>query len=211
MGATLKKIGDDERSDHFHLTQDHHCRFLFEYKAGDRTDPGYSRIGNLKKEPSRKKNPMEWRYKTAEIQRCVQELRQALGSEFLSSTTWVPIPPSKLKSHREYDDRLMQILTGLSVDIREVVLQIADTEPVHDGSASRHPDKLLENYKVDTDRLNPTPEAIVIFDDMLTTGGHFNAVQRLLEVYYPKVPIEGIFIARRIFPEPPPLEFQFLN
>lgn len=99
----------------------------------------------------------------------------------------------------------------MRVDIREVVVQIADAEPVHEGSTSRHPDRLLENYKVDTNCLNPMPKAVVIFDDMLTTGGHFNAVQQLLELHYPKVPIEGIFIARRILPEPPPFELPVLN
>jgi len=48
----------------------------------------------------------------------------------------------------------------------------------------------------------PLRQAIVLFDDVLTTGKHFNCCERRLrEVVPTNVPIMGVFIARRILPE----------
>ncbi len=45
--------------------------------------------------------------------------------------------------------------------------------------------------------LEPTPDAIIIFDDVLTTGAHFKAVEAVLRTHFPELPIAGLFLARR--------------
>ena len=39
---------------------------------------------------------------------------------------------------------------------------------------------------------------IGFFDDVLTTGAHFKAVQALLQSQFPQTEIVGLFIARRV-------------
>ena len=36
---------------------------------------------------------------------------------------------------------------------------------------------------------------IIIFDDVLTKGSHFKAMQKILNLQYPQIPIVGLFIA----------------
>jgi hypothetical protein len=51
--------------------------------------------------------------------------------------------------------------------------------------------------KVDMSVAKPRPEAICVFDDVLTTGAHFKAVQVWLQNEFPGVPLAGLFLARR--------------
>lgn len=46
----------------------------------------------------------------------------------------------------------------------------------------------------------PPPRAIGIFDDVLTAGTHFRAMDTILRARFPNVPITGIFLARRVLP-----------
>jgi predicted amidophosphoribosyltransferase len=48
---------------------------------------------------------------------------------------------------------------------------------------------------------NPPPQAIAIFDDVITTGASFKAAQEILQKEFPKIPIIGIFIARNVILE----------
>ena len=65
------------------------------------------------------------------------------------------------------------------------------------------PDDLYANYEIDGALVDPKPRQMAVVDDVLTTGAHFKAMQRLLNEMYPDVPLAGIFIARRV-PETDP-------
>ncbi|MDI1352270.1 MAG: hypothetical protein PSV35_05800, partial [bacterium] len=56
----------------------------------------------------------------------------------------------------------------------------------------------LDNLKLDNTLINPKPKAIVIFDDVITTGASFKAAKEILNTSFPKIPSIGIFIARNI-------------
>ena len=45
-------------------------------------------------------------------------------------------------------------------------------------------------------------EFIFIVDDVLTTGAHFVAAKSLLKRQFPETPVMGVFVARRVLPEP---------
>jgi hypothetical protein len=48
----------------------------------------------------------------------------------------------------------------------------------------------------------PLKQALVVFDDVLTTGKHFKCCERRLREVVPAyVPILGVFIARRMLPD----------
>ena len=46
--------------------------------------------------------------------------------------------------------------------------------------------------------LSPTPKAIAIFDDVITTGASFKAAQIMIKKEYPETPVIGIFVARSL-------------
>jgi hypothetical protein len=54
-------------------------------------------------------------------------LRRAMTQADAESMTWVPVPPSKVAAHADYDDRLMRTLAkafgGFDVDVRSLLRQ----------------------------------------------------------------------------------------
>ena len=101
-----------------------------------------------------------------------------------------------------YDDRLMQMLrvlgTGLPLDIREMISQRESTEAAHSTESRPRVDELCDNYVIEESLVDPAPRVIGVIDDVLTTGSHFKAAQRLLRSRFPAVNIYGIFVARRV-------------
>lgn len=56
-------------------------------------------------------------------------------------------------------------------------------------------------YEIDEDQCMPAPTSIAIVDDVLTVGTHYRAMHSVLSARFPNVPIFGLFIARRVFPD----------
>ena len=199
----LQKIDDLVRGDYYYLTADDQCYYWGEYTA--RKPFSFSEtndlILNFKKSPA-KKGRAEWRHKGIAIQKAAGIFRGALKAEAFSQNTLVPIPPSKAKDHPEYDDRLLQMLAlagqGRNADIRELVVQTQTIEAAHGADVRPTPDDLCEVYEIDEELASPAPKAIFVFDDVLTTGCHFKAMQRVLNQRFADVPVVGFFIARRV-------------
>jgi predicted amidophosphoribosyltransferase len=63
-------------------------------------------------------------------------------------------------------------------------------------------EELLNVYQIDESLANPAPTSIAIVDDVLTVGTHDRAMHTVLSSRFLGVPIYGIFIARRVFPDP---------
>jgi predicted amidophosphoribosyltransferase len=89
------------------------------------------------------------------------------------------------------------------LDIRELVVQIANRDPAHGGPARPRPEIIQANYRIDESLTEPPPRVIGIFDDVLTTGCQFRAMQGLLRQRFPGIHVVGFFWARRV-PEPGP-------
>jgi len=60
--------------------------------------------------------------------------------------------------------------------------------------------ELIESMGIDEARAHPEPRTIGIFDDVLTTGRHFKAVQAVLRDRFPGIPVVGLFVVRRVPP-----------
>lgn len=58
-------------------------------------------------------------------------------------------------------------------------------------------EELVECMTITESLADPEPRTIGIVDDVLTTGRHFKAAQRVLATRFPGVATVGIFIARR--------------
>lgn len=204
----LSKVDDLHLSDHCYLTSSDNCLFLREYipRVGYSGGETNSLISNFKKGIEKKGLP-GWHYKSKAIQQIAEELASSINPNWLKIATLTPIPPSKSKQHPLYDDRMTQVLRllskllGLTVDVRELILQPANMESAHTSESRPSPGEIKANYVIDNTVSNPPPTIVGIFDDVLTTGSHFRAAADLLSETFPGVDIIGIFVARRIIPE----------
>lgn len=202
MPSRLLTIDELTRRDHTFLSAEDECYYLGEYtaRAGYAFSTTNDLIQNLKKPMDRKGRP-EWKWKESAIQTFARNLREAIDPEFLRTATLVPMPPSKRVDDRLYDDRMLQILRLMAgndrLDIRELVKMRVSLEPAHLLANARSIEALVEAFQVEMTLLAPVPAVIGIFDDVLTTGGHFVAMKRLLRRHLPQVPVCGIFLARR--------------
>jgi predicted amidophosphoribosyltransferase len=190
---------------HCYLDATDECYFGGDYTAGR----GYAHsstnqlIYNLKKEPHRRGLP-EWHYKVNAIRQAAANLRAYLTSEYLASATFVPVPPSKIASDPEYDDRMTQVLQLLAqllsghVDVRELVRQRQSMGQAHTAASRPGPTELYYNYEIVQSLTTPPPSQVAVVDDVLTTGAHFKAIKRIVTETYPGIEVVGIFIARRV-------------
>lgn len=198
--AKLTEFDDRSRQNHHSLRTEDDCYYFIEYTRGKSFEysDANSFINNLKKSP-KTHGTSQWRHKQKAIRVAARTLLRELPDEWLSDSTFVPVPPSKAKDHPEYDDRLVQMLAKLNVDVRDVVYQSHTMPAAHESENRPSIDDLVENYEIDEHQTEPTPTHIVIVDDMITAGTHYRAVARVLRERFPDVPISGVFLARRIF------------
>jgi predicted amidophosphoribosyltransferase len=196
----LTKIDELNLSDHWRLTPEDECYFVGDYTAGR----GFSHsstnqlILNLKKGLERR-GLFEWQYKARAIAQAALALRSSLNPEFLAKATFVPIPPSRTVEDPLYDDRMTQVIRSLhpDVDARELVCQVETMHDSHTAENRPSPEDLYRNYRIESALVEPSPSAIAVVDDVLTTGSHFKAMKRILQETF-DVPLVGIFVARRV-------------
>jgi predicted amidophosphoribosyltransferase len=120
--------------------------------------------------------------------------------------TLVPIPPSKIITNPEYDDRMARVcqlmVDGLArPDARILIEAINDMDATHLGDHKPPPSELIANYRISCEDGYQPRIHILLLDDLLTTGSHFKACQQLLMETFPGVSVHGLFIARRVFPD----------
>ncbi|MDX0840014.1 hypothetical protein GOD96_29375 [Sinorhizobium medicae] len=201
----LSIIDDSNRSDHYHLTQADSCFFIFEYTSG--RNYSFSKtnnlISNLKKKPSQSHLP-GYGYKQQAITISARCFAVALDPNWLRTATLVPIPASKVAGHADFDDRMERICRSIPApDVRNLVYQTQSTDSSHEAGAGERitVEELVAIYRIDESLAQPTPTTIAIMDDVLTAGTHYRAMHRVLSQRFPQIPIVGMFIARRVFPE----------
>jgi predicted amidophosphoribosyltransferase len=214
-GIRLSLIDDSNRDDHYHLRAEDTCYYLFEYTS--HRDYSFSQtnnlISNLKKKPSQAGQP-SYQYKGRAIAMSAQCLAATLNPNWLQIATLVPVPGSKALGHPDYDDRIARICRLIRQpppDVRTLVIQMRSTNASHEvGQGDRVTvDELLDVYQIDEAVAHPLPQAIGIVDDVLTAGTHYRAMHHVISQRFPNVPIVGVFIARRIFPEEePPVQIE---
>lgn len=207
----LRQIDDSNRGDHARLTANDQCSFLYEFTSFEHTNGLGFRfsdtnqlIHNLKKKPSERVTKGGWKYKGVAIQQCAAALRGALNPAWLSTGTIVPVPSSKASGHPDYDDRLTQIARHLSTpppDVREIVKHNSSHEAAHESDHRPTVEELLAIYEIDEVlAAQKAITSIAVFDDVLTAGTHYRAMQIKLSERFPNVPIFGVFVARRAIP-----------
>lgn len=151
------------------------------------------------------KGTQQYKYKLRAIRECGQHLSGAINHDWLNGATLVPVPPSKVAGDVEYDDRMAEICAAFpaqfAIDVRRLVVQTQSTDAAHESDHRPSVDELLALYDIDEALTAPTPTRIAIIDDVLTAGTHYRAMHIKLAARFPGVPLVGMFIARRIFPQ----------
>ncbi len=218
MPKRLSKIGDLERSDHYHLPADAQCYFWGEYTPHEHTNGlkwDYSAtnklIGNFKKKLDRRGMP-DWKYKQQAIQHAAHAFSVFWKWEVLlpHNPVLIPMPPSKARIDPLYDQRMVELLNLLAAQV-QLPLDIRDCLSFNGRFAASHesddrpsPEALYEEMHFDpvSGKIGQKPGAIFLFDDMLTSGAHYVAAVRKLEDVFPKVPVLAQFVSRRRLPNP---------
>ncbi|HEX8268742.1 MAG TPA: hypothetical protein VF581_02520 [Flavobacterium sp.] len=199
------KIDELTIEDHYYLTLgEDDCYYFGSYYKDYRNpspDNDHSLISNLKKKPSMALLP-GYHYKNAAIIKVAAFFNASFSDEKLQSVTLVPIPPSKIKGHAEYDDRMLKILQiafkGRSADIRELVEQIESTESTHTLGVRLTISEIEGNIRINENLADALKETIFLVDDVLTSGTHFKAIKNVLTKRFPNVRVAGIFVCRRV-------------
>lgn len=200
-------IDELTRGDHVFLEAADQCIYFGEYTAGQLAQHSQTNqlVRNFKHEVRWRQNPSSgpWMHKQRAIRSVAEAVARAIKPEFFSSVTLVPTPPSKAKTDPAYDSRaedclrLVSGFAGCAVDVRELVRQRTSTAASHKSEVRASVDELTANYEIDEALVVPRPQAIIVFDDLLTTGRHFKAMQRILHQRFPGVLVYGLFVARR--------------
>lgn len=208
----LQKIDESLLSEYSCLDDSDHCYFIGEYAARqgfDHINP-YHPIQNMNqvinnfKKPMERKEKNEWYFKEQAILKIAYWLISTTCWDKIKTATWVPMPPSKAKSDSMYDDRLLRVLlkmkeTEASLDIRELIFSKSSRQAAHEPGATRPKvSDHKKNFEIDESKIKPRPNAIILFDDIITSGAHFTAAQNLLRNEFPTIPIIGIFVARSV-------------
>jgi hypothetical protein len=184
----------------YHIAFDDECYFARDYisKGGHDASEANQLISNLKKKVARRGFP-DWKYK----QQAIETFARELGSVLPQNAVVACIPSSKCKTDSEYDGRLpsvLQLLGRIRPDIAVVDLFSTKNTIVaaHEGG-DRSPDALFRNL-VWTD-VALTADRIFLIDDVVTTGGHFKACQRLVMEKCPGVKVIGLFWGKTVWPK----------
>jgi hypothetical protein len=213
LNKRILKVDALTLPDHHYLDAQDICYYTGEYTAGE--GHAYSDtnqlIHNFKKTMD-KRGTAQWQYKERAILQAANIFRAAIKED--ARITFVPVPPSKAKTDPLYDDRMLRLLEATCrdrhTDIRELVVQLQSVEAAHLADRRPTPDELVANYRLDESLAEPEPQVVFIVDDVLTTGCHFKAVQRLLTKRFPQARIAGLFLARRA-PKSVDLDFDILE
>jgi hypothetical protein len=200
----LTRIDELTRGDHTYLEDKDECLFFGDYTA--RKGFAHSATNNLVlnfKKPMKYRGKPGWQYKAKAIREVAQAFSENLGAA-MGSLTLVPIPPSKLKTDPDYDDRLMEMLRalkppqGIKPDVRELIGQTKTMPASHESENRLPPSEWEKAYYVEDRLAAPQPAWIGIIDDLLVTGCRFRAISNVLKTRFPQARITGLFIARRV-------------
>lgn len=202
----LRIIGDLERPDHYYLREGDECAFFGEYtpRAGWKHSNTNQMILNLKKLPTVARGTYQWGHKQTAIREAAAAIRANLNQDALATSLFIPIPSSKTLQHPDYDPRMLQVaqMIGPPARAAEVLRTLHDRDAMHVGTDRRDPEQLGAAIVADAGLIPGGIQRVFLLDDMVTTGSSFRACSDILRAHIPDIPIIGLFISRRVIPNP---------
>lgn len=216
MSKRFTQIDDHNRGDHSYLDPGDDCWHIGEYHAGEGYAFGETNdlISNFKKKMD-KKGRNEWQYKGIATRQIADDISKLFPNKkgSMNGVLIVPIPPSKHVDDKLYDPRLSQCLelaaaANPEIHWSECLKQVKSTPAFHENDGPRlRPDELAALYEIDTSFIPASTRTIILFDDVITTGSHFKAGKIKFSQALPSLNVLGMFVARRIVKETPPIGF----
>lgn len=201
MNFTLQKIDTNALPYTSELEAGDDCYFLGDYVCKEYRHPMTSFILDFKSVPEH--------FRFAYKQGAMRKLANFLQNVNFKNMTIVPVPPSKSMDDPRYDDRLARTLnmvgalSGQALDVQELIVQDQSYPASHDSfklNRSRpNAHELMARYQLLEKCSHELGNTIVIFDDVITRGSHFKAIQRLINARYPEKAVIGLFIAQTSF------------
>jgi predicted amidophosphoribosyltransferase len=206
-------VDEAVRSEYHYIEAGDTCFYVWErmsnlWSSGQRPDytqyPVNSLISNLQISPTRKTSqPQRHYWKERAIKYTAEALAALLPEEWRNAVTFAPIPPSRVVDEPEYDERLLTVLKAIRpklADVRPLVVLKSDCG-VDSKQKGLTPADRAVHYVVDEKLVDPEPEIVMLFDDVLTTGCHYKAIEQVLKVRFPNATVFGLFLARAVRPQ----------
>jgi predicted amidophosphoribosyltransferase len=202
----VARLSEIDPSNYQKLEATDRCWNLGEYTSGGgwQASETNQQIYNLKWSPA-------WRERA--IAYWVRQLIEALALPNVAElATLVPAPCSKAPGDPSYDDRMLRIVQGIQLAHPGIDVRQAIVTRVTRGSQHEH-GRLSVAQLRDSMELVPAqvqlpfkPHAIVV-DDVFTQGGTFKAMQALLAGAPGVTSVNGIFLAKTVWPPADPADF----
>jgi hypothetical protein len=196
-----QRIDELTRRDHYYLGEEDVCYFFGEYSA--RKGRSFSETNELVASiatPERYRNTAKWVKRERAMQKVAQLFSSMFAPDQIANITFVPLPSSHPKGHPKHDDRMSCVLRamGNALDVREMIEMITARENSELSTLRMGPDTLFANMRVAQALLEPAPAVIFLVSDLLVTGANFVAARRHLSQMLPRVPVYGLFAARKL-------------
>ena len=164
-------------------------------------------ILNLKIEPSQRHR---LNYKNDAIGRFSSEVAEFLNRSQDTTRTKiiVPMPPSKAQGDPEYDDRVQQAAARIQQtcpNYRVVPLLHAPRSMAasHSSDTERSADEIHRWLAIDETACSglPSNPIVVILDDIITSGSHYEGARRRVLDRFPDALVVGVFWAKSRNPD----------
>jgi hypothetical protein len=181
-----------------HLQETDECYYAKDYIAGAGFQGGIvnSDILNFKKTPTLSGQ----QYRTQAIQKFADEVSHFLDCDLGKIFSVTAIPSSKIKTDSEYDNRFEDFFQELKkrcpcIDVVWPVIAMSSVPATHQSKSPRNPIMIMQNYQFNGfDGF--TPDRLIVFDDLLTSGAHFRAYKDFLIQSKFKGEVIGVFWAK---------------
>jgi predicted amidophosphoribosyltransferase len=165
-------------------------------------------ISNYQKGPNAQPNILSHRARA--IRTFVKELEEffsKLSNQY--SFYIVPTPPSTLRTNPQYDPRVEEVAERASqnfphIEVASCVETILEIEKSKANTERRSAERIYDTLSVIPEKLPPDnpKSAVLILDDVLTSGAHFEAMRRRLREHLRYALIGGVYWARAVHLNP---------
>lgn len=167
------------------------------------------KIANLKKLPS-VQDPNQLYYKGLAIEQFAREATEIFAANADKKIEIVPMPPSKIPGHPDYDDRLLKVAQKIvaacpHAKVFPALVGVENRAAAHavtETRITRSVQGIYDNLKVDQTILTQhDPDAkIVLLDDVITSGASIAAAIRHLKEVIPDCEPSVVAWAKAAYP-----------
>ena len=193
-----RRLDSDPNDIRIHLTCPQRCAFARDYyRRQGFNGEANQLIVNLKMGVDAPQSRLK--YRTSAIKQFASELTSAIPD----GSTVAPVPPTIRPDGSKPDTRIHEVLMELkrmpshqSTSVVDVVGWKRPKQRAHEGGP-RSPEELIPLLTWLAKDVRP-PEFLYVCDDMITSGGTFEAVRNVVGQFWPQTVVFGVFWTRAV-------------